>query len=512
MRVSVATSKVQDSWWASATPAPAPAPAKVQATPAQQFRARYDNAITTDDNARNWWSVDYLSAKAANSYQVRRTLRMRSRYELSNNPYLFGICNSNADDLISKGPTLQVTTKDEAFNKQVQDAWTEWWLEVGGVEKLRTCKLAKTVDGEGFLVLKTVRDMYNSVKLWPVDVEADQITTPAPASPAAYWVDGLTLHPVTGQPTSYSVLKYHPGDYYFPGQNPMKVDTVRAKHVIHWFPKFRPGQVRGVPVFTPALDLFTELRSFRKATVKKVNISAQITGVLETDGPADTETDDQGNIVVRTPYDHIPIEMGLLTTLANKQKLHQFDSGTPNAQYREFTYLCVGEACRPLAYPLNLALGTSQEFNFSSAKLDHINYRNSLDVERAQCETTVLEALFRAWFEEAVMVPKLLPRNVTLAEVPHEWHWPGYASLDPAVDIAADIEAINGGILTWQMFWAKRGYDWKDVFAQQIVERDEMEKAGLVFGEPLKKQERIDVIDPDADPADSKPAQKKAAA
>jgi capsid protein len=110
---------------------------------------RYDaarNAIAkcaaSDDDRRNWWSTDYMSAKAANSFAVRRTLRMRSRYEVSNNPYLFGICNSNADDLIGAGPTLQVQTTNAAYNREVETAWAEWCAEVELAEKIRTCKLA----------------------------------------------------------------------------------------------------------------------------------------------------------------------------------------------------------------------------------------------------------------------------------------------------------------------------------------------------------------------------------
>jgi hypothetical protein len=49
-------------------------------------RARYDNALTVDENRRSWFGADYLSAKSANNFQVRRMLRMRSRYEVSNNP------------------------------------------------------------------------------------------------------------------------------------------------------------------------------------------------------------------------------------------------------------------------------------------------------------------------------------------------------------------------------------------------------------------------------------------
>ena len=47
-------------------------------------RGRYDAAVTNNDNRRHWSSADGLSANAANSPAVRRTLRNRSRYEVAN--------------------------------------------------------------------------------------------------------------------------------------------------------------------------------------------------------------------------------------------------------------------------------------------------------------------------------------------------------------------------------------------------------------------------------------------
>jgi capsid protein len=161
--------------------------------------------------------------------------------------------------------------------------------------------------------------------------------------------------------------------------------------------------------------------------------------------------------------------------------------------YEMFQEKCLGEACRPIAYPLNLALGTSQKFNFSSAKLDHINYRQGLSVERSQCDSDVSDRIFGPWFEEADRVPKLLPKKPAPFQIPpHEWHWPGFPTLDAQVDTQADINQINAGTLTWREFWAKRGYDWKDVMAQQAQEKAEVERLGLTFGEPMKKTERLD--------------------
>lgn len=461
---------------------------------ASEIIARYDNAQSTDDQRRQWWGADYLSAKSANSFQVRRQLRNRSRYEVANNPYLFGVCNSNADDFCgSEGPTLQIKTSDNAYNRAVEQSWQEWCAEVELTEKLRTAKVAKTVDGEGFLILKTVEDQEHRVKLYPVDVEADQVTTPAPTDLGQLWVDGLTLHPVTGRPTFYHVLKHHPGDYFFPDFNPLAVEKIPAQYVIHWFGKFRPGQVRGIPVFTSSLDLFTELRAFRRAVLNNAQLAASLTALLESTAPANTDASldaegdaDAGGNPVR-PFANAPITRGMMVTLPSGFKAYGFDPKQPQTTYEMFSVCCLGEAVRPLNYPLNLALGTSQKFNFSSAKLDHINYRNSLTVERGQCNKIVLKRLFRAWYTEAVLSGAIPVGQGPWTLPPHEWHWPGYESIDPLVDVQAASAAMAGGQDTLRDFWGRRGRDWRDVLQQLAIEMKVQQKLGLTFGDVVQR-------------------------
>lgn len=448
-----------------------------------KISARYDNALTTPENSRNWWGADYLSAKSANSFQVRRMLRTRSRYEFSNNPYLFGICHNNADDLIDKGPTLQIKTKSNKFNHAVETLWKQWCEEVGLVDKIRTAKLAKSVDGEGFLILKTVEDLENPVKLYPVDVEADQVTTPAPSNLTELWVDGLTLHKTTGQPTHYHVMRSHPGDFFFPGLNPLQVDRIAASHVIHWFSKNRPGMVRGVPIFTPSLDLFGELRAFRRAVLKNAQVAASFTAVLESEVPADTTDGDD-------PYEAFltaNIEPGVMTQLPAGFKLNGFDAKQPQTTYEMFQEKCLSEAIRPLGYPLNLALGTSQKFNFSSSKLDHINYRNSLDIERAQCDAIVLNKLFAAFYEEAVLCGALPAWIGGISPPPHEWHWPAYKSLDPLVDANADAARIAAGLTSWTQYWASQGKDFRVMIKRIAREQREIERLGVTIGDVIKR-------------------------
>jgi len=80
------------------------------------LRARYDAAVVNDDNRRHWANADGLSARAANSAEVRRILRNRSRYEVANNSYARGIVLTLANDAIGTGPRLQMLTDNAEAN------------------------------------------------------------------------------------------------------------------------------------------------------------------------------------------------------------------------------------------------------------------------------------------------------------------------------------------------------------------------------------------------------------
>ena len=444
---------------------------KAEAEPVQLVRASYENARTTEDNQRLWQAVDYLSANSSNNAMVRRTLRVRSRHEVSNNPFLYGILNGNADDLIGTGPTLQIYTPKSDYNRLVERRWAEWCAEVDFVGKLRMLKLAREVDGEGFVLFKTVEDLESPVKLYPCDVEADQFASPFIAGQIAEnMIDGVKLHPITKQPISFQVLRSHPGDLFAMNAGQFQADTVHAKNVVHWFRKVRPQQIRGVPVFTSSLDLFAELRAFRKAVLTNAQIAASMTAVLETDTP-DYETGEEGGTLIK-PFSKAPIDRGMFSYLPAGTKMNSFDPKQPQTTYEMFQEKVLGESIRPLRYPLNLALGTSQKFNFSSAKLDFLDYRNSLANERDECSRMVLEKTFREWYTEAVLSGAIQMYD-GLALPPHEWHWPGFESIDVQVDATADAQRIAAGQLTLREYWGRRGYDWRDVLKQLSDEKKE---------------------------------------
>ena len=61
----------------------------------------------SDDSKKHWRFADGLSARAANSKEVRIPIVQRARYEYANNPICQGMINTCANDIVGKGPKLQ---------------------------------------------------------------------------------------------------------------------------------------------------------------------------------------------------------------------------------------------------------------------------------------------------------------------------------------------------------------------------------------------------------------------
>ena len=176
--------------------------------PKPLVRARFDAAQTTRDNWRHWSAADHLSADMEAAPEVRRTLRMRSRYEVANNSYARGLVQMLANDTIGTGPRLQMLSADETFNDAVETAFMRWSDAVRLAPKLRTMRMARCQDGEAFAVLATNPKIRHGVKLDLQLIEADRVSGELRWFEDDTSVDGIS-YDRWGNPTDYRVLKYH---------------------------------------------------------------------------------------------------------------------------------------------------------------------------------------------------------------------------------------------------------------------------------------------------------------
>jgi lambda family phage portal protein len=450
----------------------------------RDLRMRYEGATTNSETAPLWGLVDYLSAKAANSYQVRRVLKIRSRYESCNNSYFRGIIDSIARDLIGTGPRLRVYAEKKKDAKLIHHRWHEWTRAIGFTEKLHTLCKGKIQDGEGFGMLvnnKTLRrtlgtsltSVNDAVQLDFVPFESDQCWTPDPGFLAQLWVDGMELDRL-GYPKWYHITRTHPGDLLsFAIYNPNEYDKYPPNIIAHWFRKDRPGQVRGVPEITPALDLFAQLRRYTKAVLAAAETAADFAAVVKTQLPADA------NLAPPQPWTLLPIDRGAYVTLPWGTDVNQLKAEQPTTTYESFVRILLREICRCLNIPLGIAMGDFSGYNYSSGRLDSLGYHRGQRVDRKLCENVVVEKVFDAWLEEAVMIPGYLPAGITSANCPHRWYWDASESIDPVKDEMANQLALANNTDTLANIWAVKGETWDEMIKQRKKEMKKLAKAGL---------------------------------
>ena len=440
------------------------------------IRAGFDSAVTNDGNRKHWAGADGLSADAAASPEVRRTLRNRARYEAANNSYAKGIVLTLANDVIGTGPRLQLLMDDDGGNEQIEQAFMAWAKSIGLPEKLRTMRASRATDGEVFAIMVSNPRLPTPVKLDIRLVEADQVTTPDLSFFDANAVDGIVFDDV-GNPSEYHILRGHPGDTRT-GFLGLEYDRVAAEAVIHYFRADRPGQSRGVPDITPALPLFAQLRRFTLAVLGAAETAADFAGILYTDTPASGEAESV------EPMDTIELEARSLLTMPGGWKMSQVQAEQPATTYAEFKREILNEIARCLNMPFNVAACNSSGYNYASGRLDHQTYFKSIRVDQDQLACAVLDRLLRAWLREAVLVSDLLPLRVrTLIAngeaLPHQWFWDGNEHVDPAKEATAQQTRLASHTTSLASEYAKQGRDWESELRQRAKEVSLMKELGL---------------------------------
>lgn len=434
---------------------------------------RYDAATTSADNRRHWAAADGMSANAANSAEVRRTLRNRSRYEVANNSYARGITLTLANDVVGTGPRLQMLTASAAVNHFVEHEFFSWADEVGLAEKLRTMRLARAADGESFGMLTSNPRIESPVQLDLQLVEADQVAAPTFDVERRNYVDGVQLD-VHGNPIAYDVLRDHPGDQGFVGGD-LAYDTVDATSMVHYFRCDRPGQVRGIPDITPALPLFAQLRRFTLAVLAAAETAADFAGILYTDAPANGEAD------AAEPFEPIELEKRMLLTMPGGWKMAQMQAEQPATTYAEFKKEILNEIARCLNMPFNVAAGNSSGYNYASGRLDHQTYFKSIRVEQSQMARVALDRILHAWLREAVLIEGYLPNVLRTvdADLSHQWFWDGHEHVDPAKEANSQKIRLANHTTTLANEYARQGRDWEAELKQRAKELALMRELGL---------------------------------
>lgn len=446
----------------------------------RQIRAKYDAAQTTLDNKKHWAAADMYSPVRANSADVRRTLRMRARYEYLNNTYCKSMVRILADDVIGTTPHLQLRTGENQRDNQTERAFMEWFNAAKISEKLRQMKRSQIVDGESFAIISNNKRLRHPIQIDLMLIEADRVAEPTGTQLYDTYADGITYDDF-GNPANYKVLKHHPGDFYF---NTYDFVDIKSEYMIHWFDADRAEQQRGIPAITPALPLFAQLRRYTLAVLASAETAADFSVFLKSQGMPDQE-----DIVNLDEFEITEITKRMMTTLPLGWDMQQLKAEQPTTTYGDFKKEILNEIARCLNIPFNVAIGNSSGYNYASGRLDHQTYFKNIRIIQHRLGIEVLDRLFDAWLQEAALLPEFsYLRNV---KTDHTWIFDGWEHVDPGKEAKAQETRLNNHTTTLSEEYAKKGKDWEVELEQIAKEKAKMRELGITTAD-IEKDEDID--------------------
>jgi len=297
-------------------------------------------------------------------------------------------------------------------------------------------------------------------QLWPnptLDLrmfEADQIANPWNASVYndQFLDDGIRFDRSTNELQVY-VYNNHPGGNTY--QSTQDGEWYSSREVLHLFRADRPGQTRGIPRATPALQTLPIMRRQELATLYSAETAANFALYLKSNSPSIDPS--------ASPADFAEIELtrNMLTTLPAGWEIGQVEPKQPGPLYEMFQRQALQSFSRCTNMPYTLAAGTGKDANFSSFKGDMKNvWEPEVQCEQSRIEWSFIEPIFGWFLESAIYIPGLLDGLPSISSIDHKWHWPPLPELDQVDSANAATIRLKSGLSTPTSEHARRGQDW----------------------------------------------------
>ncbi|MBW1712758.1 MAG: phage portal protein [Deltaproteobacteria bacterium] len=444
---------------------------------------RYAAAKTTRLTG-SWLPADQdVNSLIASSSPV---IRARVRQLTRDFPYFAAAVNRLVVLHVGQGIPFQSRVRgtggklDKTIIDRIEDAFKRWADEADVAGKLHLndmMRLAKRQDLEAgeFLVVK-VRDRRPG-RFLPLAlqmVEADWLTdigvNPNKNNKLS---QGIEYDPQNGR-----VAAYHLADPEHYGQT----KRIGARDVIHGFEVVRPGQLRGVSPFAPAVLLAHDLGDYMDAEIDAAKMAAKWLAFVETANPAGfqgvrTEISETGKKIEE-------LENAIIEYLLPGEEVKLSSHKRPGDSFEPFVKL--------LLRMIAVTVGISYEL--LSGDYVGINYSNLRGIRNDVIQQTkpgfdrhvrqFCRPVFEAFMDEAVMNNKLdLPGYFRDREryLRCAWIWPGMESPDPLRESKANIEQVKNGLRSPQEIAAARGRDLEEIY-DEIAEAERLaEEKGLKF-------------------------------
>lgn len=452
------------------------------------FHSANDNRLTGHPRA----SVGRADFHLEITYDRRKMVDHARELE-RNSVIAEGMLSRSVENVIGTGYTLRAQSKNPEWNRDVQEKWKLWSAHRADVRGLSTFNelLALTYrswlrDGDvGAIKLADGRLQF---------VESDQIANPQGNIPDRTQIDGILLDK-RGQPKTFLVVT-EPDPQWASVRFGQKFTAVPAEHMIFMARRQRHGQTRGLSAFNNVTRLLDQIDGHIEATTVAARMAACV-GLVITRANKSTglnrQLDSQGN-----SRRAMTIEPGFIGELQHGDTITTVDPKQPTESFPDFLASLGRLVGLSFGLPLEIAFLDFSRTNYSSARASILQAHKGWE-RNQEMMGRFASKVYEWWIIREMKAGRIAPRRDALK---HSWRMPKWKWVDPTKEFAADMAAVDAGLLPRADLAEKFGYDWAELQPLLKKEQDTLLKLELP---QVRSQLTRDYVDPIALAEASKP-------
>jgi lambda family phage portal protein len=470
--------------------------ARMQALPGRHSTRGPFVAATSDRLTASW-----NAGHRAINEELRSdldALRARSRDLSKNNDYARKFLRMVARNVVGPaGFTLQARVQDAPgkpdglANAAVEAAWARW-CKRGGAEitgrmnfgdACRAIVSAVARDGEALVRLVRGADAANpellAIQLLDVG-RLDTARNTVSVNGGNAIIMGVEVDAYL-RPVAYWIKDK-------PDGSTSSAKRFLALDVLHIFVPENAEQTRGLPWMHAAMLAMHDLGEFNQSALLAARKGADTLGWLTTASgelPPGIAGDTADAAPLSLPHTG---DKGYFDVLPDGVDVKPYDSKYPNEVYEPFTKAILRRISAGLDVAYNGLANDLEGVNFSSIRAGVLEERDQWSTLQAWYIDAVLEPIYTAWFNAAMLMGTITMPNGTPLPVAkaakflaHEWQGRRWSWVDPLKDIEAARLEVKTGIASPQMIAARNGVDVEDVISSIAVFEQMVQTAGVTL-------------------------------
>lgn len=441
------------------------------------------------------WQAPTTSANAGLGSLT--TLRDRSRAAVRNDGFAKGAIDHLVTNVIGTGITPLSKAEDAELRKQIHALFLRWTDEsdadgqldfYGQQSQATRCWLES---GETFVRLRTRRPedgLSVGLQLQVLEPDLCPHETMRPGAGRGRVKAGIEFNGI-GRREAYWFRPSRTTDADDVSFGPLV--RVPADRVIHLYDPLRPGQLRGLPLLTPALVRFHELDKFDDATLLRQQLQNLFVAFVkrpiapDDDTPTDPLTGQSVSASDAAPM--VGLEPGITQELAPGEDITFSEPPDVSSTYPDFMRQQLLAAFAAVGVPYEVVTGDMSKVNDRTVRVILQEFRRRIQAWQHQvigyqfCRAVWMAWLTQAVIEGALPIPidQFIQNPEPFTRV--KWMPQGFPYIHPLQDEQAADLAIRGGRTSRAAVVAERGEDVETVDEEQQADNARADRLGLRY-------------------------------